>query len=112
VDEVIAFHFCGIDEYLQQENTNRVPHMSGEFTAMQRMMNEPNLTMETCLPRNIRPFGSGAGKTAVARKRRAFRTVLKMYQPNLDSCEQTYLQKNAIHGRRNLQKPHTDHGDA
>ena len=84
-----------IDEYLQQENTNRVLTLFRRIHAMQRMMIGQIGLLETMSPKEYQAIrqrlGNGSGQESPG-----FRTLLKMYQPIWNSFEQAYLQKHGL----------------
>ena len=69
--KLIAYTLLDIDEYLEQENTNRVLTLFRRIHAVQRMMIEQLGFWKPCRLKNIRPSASGSAMAAV-RNRRVF----------------------------------------
>src|SRR6201984_135269 len=88
--KLIAYTLLDIDEYLQQENTNRVLTLFRRVHAMQRMMIEKIALLERMPPKKYRAIhqrrGNGSGQESPV-----FRPLWKMSQPLWNSFEQTYL---------------------
>src|SRR6266516_7514103 len=88
--KLIAFTLLDIDEYLQQENTNRVITLFGRVHRTQRMMIEQVTLLETMSPKEYqeirKKLGNGSGQESPG-----FRVLLKMYQPIWTSFQTHYL---------------------
>src|SRR5260370_8433109 len=93
--KLIAYTLLDIDEYLQQENTNRVLTLFRRVHAMQRMMIEQISLLETMSPKEYQAIrqrlGNGNGQESPG-----FRTLLNMYQPIWNSLQHTHLQTHAL----------------
>src|SRR5258708_33650153 len=93
--KLIAYTLLDIDEYLQQENTNRVLTLFRRVHMVQRLMIQQVALLETMSPKEYQEIrkrlGNGSGQESPG-----FRVLLKMYQPIWNSFKENYLDK---HGR-------------
>jgi tryptophan 2,3-dioxygenase len=93
--KLIAFTLLDIDEYLQQENTNRVITLFRRVHRTQRMMIEQVTLLETMSPKEYqdirKKLGNGSGQESPG-----FRVLLKMYQPIWNSFKTHYLDKHGL----------------
>ena len=108
--KLIAYTLLDIDEYLQQENTNRVLTLFRRVHVVQRMMIEQIGLLETMSPKEYQlirqRLGNGSGQESPG-----FRTLLKMYQPIWNSFEQAYLTKHGLTVEK-IYDSEYNHGDA
>jgi tryptophan 2,3-dioxygenase len=93
--KLIAYTLLDIDEYLQQENTNRVITLFRRVHATQRLMIEQVALLETMSPKEYQGIrlrlGNGSGQESPG-----FRVLLKMYQPLWSSFQEHYLDKHGL----------------
>src|SRR5438045_5477277 len=93
--KLIAYTLLDIDEYLQQQNTNRVLTLFRRVHTAQRLMSQQIALLEIMSPKEYQAIrqrlGNGSGQESPG-----FRTLLKMYQPIWNSFEQTYLQQHGL----------------
>ena len=108
--KLIAYTLLDIDDYLQQENTNRLLTLFRRVHTLQRLMIQQIALLEIMSPKEYQEIrlrlGNGSGQESPG-----FRTLLKMYQPIWSSFEQFYLIKRGL----NIEKIYDsqyDHGDA
>ena len=108
--KLIAYTLLDIDEYLQQENTNRVLTLFRRIHAIQQLMIEQIGLLETMSPKEYQAIrqrlGNGSGQESPG-----FRTLLKMYQPIWNSFEENYLHKHGLTIEK-IYNSQYDHGDA
>jgi tryptophan 2,3-dioxygenase len=99
--KVIAYTLLDIDEYLQQENTNRVVTLFRRVHLRLRMMTEQLGLLETMSPKEYQEIrlqlGHGSGKESPG-----FRVLLKMVHPIWGSFQKVYLEKAWADGRKDL----------
>src|SRR6202020_1027777 len=78
--KLIAYTLLDIDEYLQQENTNRVLTLFRRVHLLQQMMIQQIALLETMSPKEYQAIrtrlGNGSGQESPG-----FRVLLKMFQP-------------------------------
>ena len=90
--KLIAYTLLDIDEYLQQENTNRVITLFRRVHTAQRLMTQQIALLEIMSPREYqdirKKLGNGSGQESPG-----FRVLLKMYQPLWNSFKEHYLEK-------------------
>src|ERR1700682_2831087 len=93
--KLIAYTLLDIDEYLQQENTNRVLTLFRRVHLIQKMMIQQIALLETMSPKEYQAIrtrlGNGSGQESPG-----FRVLLKMYQPIWYSFKTCYLEKHAL----------------
>ena len=93
--KVIAYTLLAIDDYLQQENTNRVITLFRRVHMIQRLMTEQLGLLETMSPREYQEIrlqlGHGSGQESPG-----FRVLLKMYSPIWQSFKEHYLDKKGL----------------
>jgi len=93
--KLIAYTLLDIDEYLQQENTNRVITLFRRVHLTQKMMIEQVGLLETMSPKEYQEIrkrlGNGSGQESPG-----FRVLLKMYQPIWNSFKAHYLDKHGL----------------
>src|SRR5438128_12613814 len=78
--KLIAYTLLDIDEYLQQENTNRVITLFRRVHIAQKLMNEQLALLETMSPKEYREIrkrvGNGSGQESAG-----FRVLLRADEP-------------------------------
>lgn len=93
--KLIAYTLLDIDDYLQQENTNRVLTLFRRVHIAQKLMNEQLALLETMSPKEYQEIrkrlGNGSGQESPG-----FRVLLKMYQPLWNSFQTRYLDKRGL----------------
>lgn len=93
--KLIAFTLLDIDDYLQQENTNRVITLFRRVHRVQRLMIQQVPLLETMSPKEYqeirKKLGNGSGQESPG-----FRVLLKMYQPIWNSFQAHYLDKHGL----------------
>src|SRR5882724_3951343 len=93
--KLIAYTLLDIDEYLQQEDTNRVITLFRRVHRTQRMMIQQVPLLETMSPKEYqeirKKLGNGSGQESPG-----FRVLLKMYQPIWNSFKANYLDKHGL----------------
>lgn len=108
--KLIAYTLLDIDEYLQQENTNRVLTLFRRVHLAQKLMTEQLALLETMSPKEYQAIrerlGNGSGQESPG-----FRTLLKMYQPIWYSFKTCYLEKHDLTVEK-IYDTEYSHGDA
>ena len=108
--KLIAYTLLDIDDYLQQENTNRVLTLFRRVHLAQRMMIQQIALLETMSPKEYQAIrtrlGNGSGQESPG-----FRVLLKMFQPIWYSFKTCYLEKYDLTVRKNYDSEYS-HGDA
>src|SRR6202140_2381784 len=93
--KLIAYTLLDIDEYLQQENTNRVITLFRRVHTAQRLMTQQIALLEIMSPKEYQEIrkrlGNGSGQESPG-----FRVLLKMYQPIWSSFQEHYLVKHGL----------------
>jgi tryptophan 2,3-dioxygenase len=93
--KLIAYTLLDIDEYLQQENTNRVITLFHRIHLIQKMMIQQIALLETMSPKEYQTIrtrlGNGSGQESPG-----FRVLLKMFQPIWNSFKSSYLDKHQL----------------
>ncbi len=93
--KLIAYTLLDIDDYLQQENTNRVITLFRRVHLAQKLMTDQLCLLETMSPKEYqeirRGLGNGSGQESPG-----FRTLLKMYQPLWESFKVHYLDQHNL----------------
>ena len=93
--KLIAYTLLDIDEYVQQENTNRVVTLFRRVHLTLRMMTEQLGLLETMSPKEYQEIrlqlGHGSGQESPG-----FRVLLKMVHPVWDSFKKAYLDKHGL----------------
>src|SRR5258707_6027973 len=108
--KLIAYTLLDIDEYLQQENTNRVLTLFRRIHGVQRMMIEQLGLLETMSPKEYQAIRQRLGNRS-GQESPGIRTLLKMYQPIWNSFEQCYLKKHELTVEK-IYDSQYNHGDA
>src|SRR5215469_12086510 len=108
--KLIAYTLLDIDEYLQQENTNRVITLFRRVHRVQRLMIQQVPLLETMSPKEYqeirKKLGNGSGQESPG-----FRVLLKMYQPIWNSFQTHYLDKHGLTVEK-IYDTEYSHGDA
>src|SRR6266849_2236806 len=108
--KLIAYALLDLDEYLQQENTNRVITLFRRVHLAQRLMNEQLALLETMSPKEYQEIrkrlGNGSGQESPG-----FRVLLRMYQPIWNSFKANYLDKHGLTIEK-IYDTEYSHGDA
>jgi tryptophan 2,3-dioxygenase len=108
--KLIACTLLDIDDYLQQENTNRVITLFRRVHMTQKMMIEQIALLETMSPKEYQEIrkrlGNGSGQESPG-----FRVLLKMYQPIWNSFKEHYLDKHGLTVEKIYDSAYA-HGDA
>ena len=93
--KLIGYTLLDIDDYLQQENTNRVITLFRRVHMAQRLLTEQLALLETMSPKEYQEIreqlGNGSGQESPG-----FRTLLKMHQPLWESFKKHYLEKHGL----------------
>ena len=93
--KLIAYTLLDIDDYLQQENTNRVMTLFRRVHTLQRLMIQQIALLEIMSPKEYQEIrlrlGNGSGQESPG-----FRVLLKMYQPIWNSFKEHYLDKHGL----------------
>jgi tryptophan 2,3-dioxygenase len=108
--KLIAYTLLDIDEYLQQENTNRVVTLFRRVHTAQRLMTQQIALLEIMSPKEYQEIrkrlGNGSGQESPG-----FRVLLKMYQPIWSSFQEHYLVKHGLTLEKIYDSEYS-HGDA
>src|SRR5260370_38473733 len=93
--KLIAYTLLDIDDYLQQENTNRVITLFRRVHTAQRLMSQQIALLEIMSPKEYQEIRlrlwNGSGQESPG-----FRVLLKMYQPLWSSFKEHYLEKHGL----------------
>lgn len=93
--KLIGYTLLDIDEYIQQENTNRVVSLFRRVHLALQLMTDQLALLETMSPKEYQEIrlqlGNGSGQESPG-----FRTILRMHPPLWESFQACYL------GRHNL----------
>jgi tryptophan 2,3-dioxygenase len=93
--KLIAYTLLDIDEYLQQENTNRVVTLFRRVHMTVRLMTEQLGLLETMSPKEYQEIrlqlGHGSGQESPG-----FRVLLKMHAPIWESFKKYYLDQHGL----------------
>src|SRR6202158_573015 len=88
--KLIVYSLLDIDDYLQQENTNRVITLFRRVHTVQSLMTQQIALLEIMSPKEYQEIrlrlGNGSGQESPG-----FRVLLKMYQPIWSSFQENYL---------------------
>ena len=108
--KLIAYTLLDIDNYLQQQNTNRVLTLFRRIHTLQRMMINQIALLEIMSPKEYQAIrerlGNGSGQESPG-----FRILLKMYQPIWNSFKENYLDKHKLTLEK-IYDSEYNHGDA
>jgi tryptophan 2,3-dioxygenase len=108
--KLMAYTLLDIDEYLQQENTNRVITLFRRVHTAQKLMIQQLALLETMSPKEYqeirKKLGNGSGQESPG-----FRVLLKMYQPIWNSFKANYLDKHGLTIEK-IYDSEYNHGDA
>jgi tryptophan 2,3-dioxygenase len=93
--KLIGYSFLDIDDYLQQENTNRIVTLFKRVNIAMRLMIEQLALLETMSPKEYQEIrlqlGNGSGQESPG-----FRTILKMHPHLWQSFKTYYLEKHGL----------------
>jgi len=93
--KLIAFTLLDIDDYLQQENTNRVLTLFRRVHTTLKLMTEQLTLLETMSPKEYQEIrlqlGHGSGQESPG-----FRVLLKMHGPIWESYKKHYLEQHGL----------------
>ena len=108
--KLIGYTLLDIDDYLQQENTNRVVTLFKRVHIAMRLLIEQLALLETMSPKEYQEIrlklGNGSGQESPG-----FRILLRMYQPIWNSFQAHYLDKHGLTVEK-IYDTGYDHGDA
>lgn len=108
--KVVAYTLLDIDDYLQQENTNRVLTMFRRVHLALRLMTDQLGLLETMSPKEYQEIrlqlGHGSGQESPG-----FRVLLKMHHPIWESFQKNYLDKHGLSIEK-IYNSGYDHSDA
>ena len=108
--KLIAYTLLDIDDYLQQENTNRVLTLFRRVHLVQKMMIQQIALLETMSPKEYQAIrtrlGNGSGQESPG-----FRVLLKMFQPIWNSFKSSCLEKHQLTVEKIYDSEYS-HGDA
>jgi len=90
--KLIAYTLLDIDDYIQQENTNRVTTLFRRVHLAQRLLIDQLALLETMSPKEYQEIRVGLGHGS-GQESPGFRTLLKMHQPMWQSFKTHYLDK-------------------
>ena len=93
--KLIGYTLLDIDDYIQQENTNRILTLFRRVHIAQRLMIDELSLLETMSPKEYQEvrlrLGNGSGQESPG-----FRTLLRMHTPLWQSFQTTYLDKHGL----------------
>ncbi|MBV9887779.1 MAG: tryptophan 2,3-dioxygenase [Acidobacteria bacterium] len=108
--KLIAYTLLDIDDFLQQQNTNRVLTLFRRVHTIQRLMIGQIALLEIMSPKEYQAIrerlGNGSGQESPG-----FRILLKMYQPIWNSFKENYLDKHNLTLEK-IYDSEYNHGDA
>ena len=108
--KLIAYTLLDIDDYLQQENTNRVLTLFRRVHTAQRLMIQQIALLEIMSPKEYqvirKRLGNGSGQESPG-----FRVLLKMYQPLWATFKEHYLERDGLTLEKIYDSQYS-HGDA
>ena len=108
--KLIAYTLLDIDDFLQQQNTNRVLTLFRRVHTIQRLMIAQIALLEIMSPKEYQAIrerlGNGSGQESPG-----FRILLKMYQPIWNSFKENYLDKHNLTLEK-IYDSEYNHGDA
>ncbi|HXN24202.1 MAG TPA: tryptophan 2,3-dioxygenase family protein [Candidatus Dormibacteraeota bacterium] len=108
--KLIGYTLLDIDDYLQQENTNRVLTLFRRVHIAQQLMIDQIALLETMSPKEYQEIRLGLGNGS-GQESPGFRTLLKMYQPIWNSFKERYLDKHGLTVEKIYNSEYA-HGDA
>lgn len=93
--KLIGYTLLEVDDFLQQENTNRVLTLLGRVHRAIRLMTDQLGLLETMSPKDYQEIrlqlGHGSGQESPG-----FRVLLKMHQPLWNSFQKHYLENHGL----------------
>ncbi|MGA8229926.1 MAG: tryptophan 2,3-dioxygenase family protein [Candidatus Acidiferrales bacterium] len=108
--KLIAYTLLDIDDYIQQENTNRILTLFRRVHIAQRLMIDELSLLETMSPKEYQEIrgrlGNGSGQESPG-----FRSLLRMHTPLWQSFQTTYLDKHGLNIEKIYNSEYT-HSDA
>ncbi len=108
--KLINYTLLEIDDYIQQENTNRVTTLFRRVHVALKLMTEQLALLETMSPKEYQEIrlqlGNGSGQESPG-----FRTILRMHKPLWDSFTACYLDKHELTVEK-IYNSEYKHGDA
>jgi len=108
--KLIGYTLLDIDDYIQQENTNRILTLFRRVHIAQRLMIDELSLLETMSPKEYQEIrgrlGNGSGQESPG-----FRTLLRMHTPLWQSFQTTYLDKHGLNIEKIYNSEYT-HSDA
>ncbi len=108
--KLIGYTLLDIDDFLQQQNTNRVLTLFRRVHIAQQLMIDQIALLETMSPKEYQEIrlnlGNGSGQESPG-----FRVLLKMYQPLWNSFKEHYLDKHGLTVEQIYNSGYT-HGEA
>ncbi len=93
--KLIGYSLLDIDDYLQQENTNRVLTLFRRVHIAQRLMIDQLGLLETMSPKEYQEIRLGLGNGS-GQESPGFRTLLRMHQPLWHSFKTCYLERHNL----------------
>jgi tryptophan 2,3-dioxygenase len=107
---LIAYTLLDIDDYLQQENTNRVLTLFRRVHIAQKLMIEQLALLETMSPKEYQEIRLALGRGSAVESP-GFRTLLQMHAPLWQSFKTNYLDKHGLTVEK-IYNSEYNHGDA
>lgn len=108
--KLIGYSFLDIDDYLQQENTNRIVTLFKRVNIAMKLMIDQLALLETMSPKEYQEIrlqlGNGSGQESPG-----FRTILKMHPHLWQSFKTHYLEKHNL-TVENIYNSEYSHSDA
>ena len=93
--KLIGYTLLDIDDYIHEENTNRIVTLFRRVHIAQRLMIEELALLETMSPKEYQEIrlrlGNGSGQESPG-----FRTLLRMHMPLWQSFKENYLDKHGL----------------
>jgi tryptophan 2,3-dioxygenase len=93
--KLIGYTLLDVDDYIQQENTNRVITLLRRVHLAQKLMIDQLALLETMSPKEYQEIRLGLGNGS-GQESPGFRSLLKMHQPLWDSFKAHYLDKHGL----------------
>jgi tryptophan 2,3-dioxygenase len=93
--KLMGYTLLDIDEYIQQENTNRVLTLFKRVHLAQRLLIDQLALLETMSPKEYQEIRLGLGQGS-GQESPGFRALLKMHQPLWESFKKHYLEKHGL----------------
>ncbi len=93
--KLIGYTLLDMDDYLQQENTNRVLTLFHRVHLAEKLLIDQLALLETMSPKEYQEIRLGLGRGS-GQESPGFRTLLKMHQPLWHSFKTHYLDKHNL----------------